>query len=92
MSETDLIRRQSAIDEVVAWLRDRMTDDKKGKPLTERLKELPSAQTEVITCKDCKFWQDNNGGYPNMNCRWIDDETPDADDFCSYAVRKEEQP
>lgn len=49
-------------------------------------------QPEIIRCKDCKFWQDNNGGYPNMNCRWIDDETPDADDFCSYAERKGEQP
>jgi len=53
---------------------------------------LPSAQPEIIRCKDCEFWQDNNGGYPNMNCRWIDDETPDADDFCSYAERKGEQP
>lgn len=49
-------------------------------------------QPEIIRCKDCKFWQDNNGGYPNMNCRWIDDETPDADDSCSYAERKGEQP
>ena len=53
---------------------------------------LPSAQPEIIRCKDCEFWQDNNGGYPNMNCRWIDDETPDAEDYCSYAKRKGEQP
>ena len=46
---------------------------------------------KVVRCKDCKFWQDNNGGYPNMNCRWFVDETPDADDFCSYGERKAEQ-
>lgn len=42
----DIIYRQDAIDEVVAWLRDRMTDGKNGKSLTDRLKDLPSAQPE----------------------------------------------
>ena len=26
---------------------------------------------------------------PNDECRWGKGETPDADDFCSYGVRKE---
>ncbi len=43
----------------------------------------------VIRCKDCEYWQDNNGGYPNEECRWREDETPDADDFCSYGKRKD---
>lgn len=43
---------------------------------------------DLIRCKDCKYWQDNNGGYPNTECRWGHDETPDADDFCSYAELK----
>lgn len=42
---------------------------------------------EVVRCKDCKYWQDNNGGYPNQNCRWMKDETPDADDYCSYGEK-----
>ena len=42
----DLISRQAAIDEVIAWLRDRMENNKNGKPLTDRLRELPSAQPE----------------------------------------------
>lgn len=42
---------------------------------------------EVVRCKDCKYWQDNNGGYPNQNCRWMKDETPDDDDYCSYGER-----
>ena len=46
---------------------------------------------KVVRCKDCRFYQDNNGGYPNMNCRWIDDETPNADDFCSYGERMEDE-
>lgn len=46
-------------------------------------------QSDVIRCKDCKYWQDNNGGYPHEECRWGKDETPDADDFCSYGERKQ---
>lgn len=43
----------------------------------------------AVRCKDCRYWQDNNGGYPNKECRWREDETPDADDFCSYGAPKE---
>ena len=44
---------------------------------------------EVVRCKDCKYWQDNNDGYPHEECRWGHGETPDANDFCSYGERKE---
>lgn len=43
---------------------------------------------QVILCKDCQYWQGNNGGYPHPECRWGNDETPDADDYCSFAERK----
>ena len=42
---------------------------------------------EIIRCCDCKYWQDNNGGYPHEDCRWGHEETPDPDDFCSFAER-----
>lgn len=42
----------------------------------------------VVHCKDCKYWQDNNDGYPNEECRWGHGETPDANDFCSSGERK----
>ena len=48
---SDSISRQDAIDEVVAWLKDRISDKKNGKPLTERLKDLPPAQPGWIPCK-----------------------------------------
>lgn len=44
----------------------------------------------LILCGECKYWQDNNGGYPHEECRWFKGETPDADDFCSYGERMEE--
>lgn len=42
----------------------------------------------VVRCKDCEYWQDNNGGYPHEECRWGKEETPYEDDFCSYGVAK----
>ena len=48
----------------------------------------PVSLEQVILCRDCRFWQDNNGGYPHPECRWGNDETPDADDYCSFAERK----
>lgn len=49
----------------------------------------PVDAVEVVRCKDCKYWQDNNDGYPHEECRWGHGETPDANDFCSYGERKE---
>ena len=46
---------------------------------------------EVVRCKDCKYFQDNNYGYLHEGCRWRDDETPDGDDFCSCGERKENE-
>lgn len=59
---------------------------------SKRIKEQISHPTadvvEVVRCKDCKYWQDNNGGYPHDECRWGKDETPDANDYCSYGERR----
>lgn len=60
--------------------------------MREELYNLPTADVvEVVRCKDCKYWQDNNNGYPHEECRWGKDETPDKDDFCSYGERKENE-
>lgn len=49
----------------------------------------PVSQEQVTLCKDCQYWQGNNGGYPHPECRWGNDETPDEDDYCSFAERLE---
>ena len=49
----------------------------------------PVRRERVILCKDCQYWQGNNGGYPHPECRWGNDETPDEDDYCSFAERLE---
>ena len=69
----------------------------KGKPWDghtskdlRRLLSIPAADVvPVVRCKDCKYWQDNNDGYPHEECRLGHGETPDANDFCSYGTRKE---
>ena len=58
--------------------------------LADAVEEMPTADAEVVVrCKDCKYWQDNNDGYPHEECRWGHGETPDANDFCSYGERKD---
>ena len=49
----------------------------------------PIDAVPVVRCKDCKYWQDNNDGYPHEECLWGHGETPDANDFCSYGERKD---
>lgn len=49
----------------------------------------PTSRERVILCKDCQYWQGNNGGYPHPECRWGNNETPDEDDYCSFAKRLE---
>ena len=47
---------------------------------------------KLIRCKDCKYWQDNNGGYPHEDCKWNHDETPDGDDYCSGGEKCDKEP
>ena len=58
--------------------------------IADAVEEMPTADAEVVVrCKDCKYWQDNNDGYPHEECRWGHEETPDANDFCSYGEQKD---
>jgi hypothetical protein len=88
----EFIERQVAIDAVTAVYtrtagyktRERVWETR------EAIQKLPAADVApVVRCKDCKYWQDNNDNYPHEECRWGHGETPDANDFCSYGERKE---
>ena len=76
----EYIEREAAIESLpVAW-----------DSAINALRNAPSADVApVARCKDCKYWQDNNDGYPHEECRWGREETPDANDFCSYGERRE---
>ena len=52
------------------------------------INNAPTIDAEpVIYCKDCEYWQDNNGGYPHDECRWGKGETPDSTDYCSFGEK-----
>ena len=44
---------------------------------------------QVVLCQDCRYWQGNNVDYQHPECRWKHDETPNKDDYCSFAERLE---
>ena len=55
----------------------------------QRMEDGLDLVCKLVRCKDCIYWQDNNGGYPHSDCKWNHDETPVPDDFCSAGERKE---
>ena len=87
----DVIRRQDAIDIInAAWMNDEISTVD-AVDMTSSIRELPSAQTEIIHCKDCKHYQfaDNRAfGMPVKMCKWFGFEDVDDDDFCSRAERR----
>lgn len=91
----DLVRKQSVIDAVMKYcmaydLRELLAD----------IDSLPSAQPEIVRCKDCKKryidcpmhhveWVEyDDGGYINVD-DIVYDYTTD-NDFCSKAERRED--
>lgn len=51
--------------------------------LNERIKPLPSAQPEIIRCKDCKY----RGGLSGFYCDIVE-KVVGVDSFCSWAERR----
>lgn len=74
----DSISRQAAINAV-------RTSSGTGTAL-KALKALPSAQPEIIKCKDCKYWFDiDDGRQKHRMCADVY-----GDWFCADAKRREE--
>ena len=48
---------------------------------------------DIVRCKECRWWIDNltdeSTDEDYLECRWKEDEAPNADDFCSYGERRE---
>jgi len=86
----DPIERQQAIDEANAWLLEciGVTKQNRSCGLIRRLEDLPSAQPEIIRCKDCKHWM-NEHLCKKLSAYYGSIDT-DADFFCGYAERREE--
>ena len=90
---TDLIDRQAAID--TTWEEPHYTDPLNV--LTEvrdRIKALPSAQPEIIRCKDCEWFRKECGWncieYTVCGISPTHHPIRREEDFCSKAERREE--
>lgn len=93
-NSSDTISRAKAIDIVTPH------DD--NRVMRDALEELPSAQPEIIRCKDCKHWipydwmfsevwqSRNINDYPEdeIGCNYCD-MAMKANDFCSRGERRE---
>ena len=91
---SDLISRQAVIDKM-AELQGRASTKAEFKGISKawkRIKKLPSAQPEIIRCKDCEDYQtDWETSYPNRHyCATMDSMMPE-DGFCSYAERRTDE-
>ena len=82
---SDLIYRHEAIKIITSY--NGMVDKSVAKRL---LLQMPSAEPEIIHCKDCKYWTHIN----RTNRYWcktddgLFDLNPLPDDFCSRAKRR----
>lgn len=84
----DLIERQAAIERIDEAL-SRVIKGPCGEKILAR---VPSAQPEIIRCRECKHYTfaDNRAfGFPVKRCEWTGFEDVDDDDFCSRAERRE---
>ena len=54
---------------------------------------LMSIKTKITHCEDCVYWNDGSCNCPNIvvNCQdyYVGDIQTSADDFCSYAERRD---
>lgn len=92
---SDLISRQAAID-AVAELQGRADTKAELKGISKawkRIKALPSAQPEIIRCKDCKYaevadTEDSQDGY---TCQFHRGSIWFSGSYCSWAERRGEE-
>lgn len=95
----DLISRQAAIDEIDEWIKAFRENGHKESAadaclIQDGIIQLPSAQPELVRCKDCKYYRDGDCWHEWDNAgriyyQSVIDE-PNPDDYCSKAERKEE--
>ena len=91
----DLISRQAAIDALAKFVPYAICDESTESytnGLTDAynlILQLPSAQPEIIHCKECKYyrWESDMCDYPYATAQNVVHE----DDFCSRAERRTDE-
>lgn len=90
----DLINRQWLIECVEeGWIKFE-TEKDKNKFIHLVRDTAPSVQTDIIRCRDCKYWDagPSCSAYPDLHVciYWMRRIVTEAEDFCSRAERREE--
>ena len=89
---SDLISRQAAIDEIDEWIKAFLENGHKESAadaclIQDGIIQLPSAQPELIRCKDCKYWE-YDSIFADGWCRGKHQGNPEW--YCADAERREE--
>lgn len=70
--------------------------DKTCEAMAKRHQKEIEDMVSVVRCKECKYWLSDkpikNKWFQNGEvdqCKWRTDESPNADDYCSYGERSE---
>ena len=90
---SDLISREAAITDVCDCTCGELKDSctfQKDCSYWMSLMNIPAVQPEIIRCADCKYYDDSTD---ESYCEVLYDGdgywmTPEPDDFCSYAERR----
>ena len=94
---SDSISRQAAIDEIEKWRNafienNHYASASDAKFIRGGIKHLPSAQPEIIRCKDCVRHGFNKYGQNTPTyCFYHMIDGWQNDDFCSYAERRTDE-
>ena len=88
----DLISRQAAIDEIDEWIKAFRENGHKESAadaclIQDGIIQLPSAQPEIVRCKDCIYQTKSWSGI--KYCKAHGDHIGKDYDYCSNARRKE---
>ena len=82
----DLISRQAAIGAVNTALFPKINT---AKDAEKALRGLPSAEPEIIRCKDCRWWERES--ICEGHCLEMDLHHFDEDHYCSFAERRTDE-
>ena len=89
MSDRKIIYLDDAIDAAKDWYNGLICGSFRG--LEKRLKSLPSAQADIIYCKDCKFYSPMNRETKTGICNLTMHQNFGDDWFCAGAERRTDE-
>jgi hypothetical protein len=96
----DLVNKQSIYDKIAKRYPDRDTDQyavEYADAINDVLKDIryePSAEPEIIYCKDCKHWTQTTGkmkGYGLGKCDFHDADLVTCNAYCYWAERRSDE-